>query len=67
MPFDSSGSDSSRQFVLMFFSTLIEEMDFVGCGDGNGRVDGDIGDSNSNDLFVVLFEFIDFGFREEAH
>lgn len=51
----------------MFLSTLIEKMNFVGSGDGNGGIDGDIGDSNPNDLLIVLLEFIDFGFGKEAH
>ena len=51
----------------MLVPTFIEEVDFVGSGDGNGGVDGDVGDSNPNDFLVVLFEFVDFGFREEAH
>ena len=67
MPFDSCGGDGSGKLVLMFLSTLIKEMDFVGSGDGNGGIDGYIGDSNSDNFLVVLLELVDFGFREEAH
>ena len=67
MPLDGGGSDGSGELVLMFLSTLVEEMYFVGGGDGNGGVDRDIGDGNPNNFLVVPFELIDFGFREEAH
>ena len=51
----------------MLLSTFIEKMNFVGSGNSNGRIDRHIGNSNSNDLLIVLLKFTDFSFRKEAH
>ena len=55
-------SNRAREFVLMFISTLVEKMYFVGSGDGDGRVDGDVGDSDTDDTLVIAFEIFDLSF-----
>ena len=67
MPLNASGSDRSREFVLVLVSTLIEEMNFVGSGDGNSWIDGDVGDCDSGDSFMIVLEVFDFSFGEETH
>ena len=61
MPLNSSGGDGPGEFILVLLTTLVEEMDFVGGGDGNGGVDRDIGDCNPDDLLVIALELSDFG------
>ena len=51
----------------MFVSTFIEEMDFVGCSNRNGRIDRHVGDSYSDDSLMVVLELFDLGFGEETH
>ena len=51
----------------MFLPTLIVEMDFIGGGDGNSGVDGDIGNSNPDDLLIIAFKLGDLCLGEEAH
>ena len=67
MPLNASGSDRSGEFVLVLVSTLIEEMNFVGSGDGDSWIDGDIRNCDSDDSFVVVLEVFDFSFGEETH
>lgn len=67
MPFNGSGGDGPGELVLMFLATLVVEMDFVGGGDGDGGVDGDIGDSDPDNLLVVALELANLGLGEEAH
>ena len=45
----------------MFVSTLVEEMDFVGSGDGNSWINGHIRDSDSDDSLMIVLEVFDFG------
>jgi hypothetical protein len=56
VPFDASGSYGPGKLILMFVATLIEEMYFVGSGNGNGGVDGNIRDCDSDDSFVIAFK-----------
>lgn len=51
----------------MFVSAFVEEMYFVGGGDGDGGVDRHVGYSYSDDPFVVVLEVLDLCLREEAH
>lgn len=51
----------------MFISTLIEEMYFVGSGDGDGGVDGYIRNCDSDDSFVIAFKIFYLSFWKEAH
>lgn len=67
MPLDAGGGDGAWEFVLMFVSTLIEEVYFVGGSDGNGGVDGYIWDCNTDDPLVVSFEIFDLCFWKETH
>ena len=60
MPLDSSRSDSPRKLILMFLTTLIVEMNFIGSSDGNGGVDRNIRDCNPDDLLIISFELSDF-------
>jgi len=46
----------------MLISAFIEEMNFVGSGDGDGRIDGYIRNCNSNDALVVAFEIFYLSF-----
>lgn len=43
----------------MFVAGFVEEMDFIGGGDGDGGVDGDVGDSNANDALMIALEIPD--------
>lgn len=45
----------------MFIATLVEKMYFVGGGDGDGGIDWDVGNSDSNDSLMVALEIFDFG------
>lgn len=62
MPLYAGGGNRAREFVLMFISTLVEKMYFVGGGDGDGRVDRHIRDSNTDDTLVIAFEIFDLSF-----
>ncbi len=43
----------------MFVSTFVKEMNFIGSRDGDGGIDGNIGDSYPDDAFMVIFEVLD--------
>ena len=51
----------------MLIATFVEKVYFVGSGDGNGGVDGHVGDGDADDALVVALEVLDLGLREEAH
>lgn len=51
----------------MLISAFVEEVYFVGGRDGDGGVDGDVGDADADDPLVVVFEILDLSLREEAH
>jgi len=38
----------------MFISAFIEKMDFVGSGDGDGRIDRNIGNCNPNNSLMTI-------------
>ena len=67
MPLDASGCDGPGEFVLVFVSAFIEEMYLVGGCDSNGWVDGYIGNSDSDDSLMIVFEVFDFCFGEKTH
>jgi hypothetical protein len=43
----------------VFVSALIEEVDLVGSGDGDGGVDGHVRDGYPDDSLVVVLEILD--------
>ena len=67
MPLDGGGSDGPRKLILMFFPTFIIQVYFIRGGDGDRRVDGHIRNCDPDNLFIIAFEFPDFGFWEKAH
>ena len=61
MPLDAGRGDGAGEFVLVLVATFIEEVDFVGGGDGDCGIDGHIGDGNSDDPLVVVLQVFDLG------
>ena len=59
MPLDAGGSDRPGELVLMLVAALVEEVDLVGGGDGDGRVYGNVGHCNADDALVVALEVPD--------
>ena len=51
----------------MLVSAFVEEMDFVGSGDSDGGVDGNVRDSYADDPLMIVLEVLDLSFREETH
>ena len=45
----------------MLIATFVEKVYFVGSGDGNGGVDGHVGDGDADDALVVALEVLDLG------
>lgn len=67
MPFDGSGSNGPGKLILMFLSTFVVEMYFVGSSYSNGRIDRNIGDSDPDNLLIIAFELGYLSFREKTH
>ena len=67
MPLDAGGSDRAREFILVFVSALIEEVDLVGSGDGNGGIDGHVGDSDPDDALMIVPQVLYLSLGEETH
>lgn len=67
MPLNTSGRDWSGELILMLLSTLIKEMNFIRCGNGNSRINGNVGNWNSDNSLIVILELFDLGFGEKAH
>lgn len=67
MPLYACGGNGSREFILVFVTTLIEEMYLVGGGDGDGGIDGHVGNCYPDDPLVIVLEVFYFCFGEETH
>ena len=67
MPLDAGGRNRAREFILMLVATLIKEMYLVGGGDGNGGIDGHVGDSDPDDTLMVVTQFLDLSLGKETH
>lgn len=62
MPFDAGGRDGPAEFVLVFVSALIEEMNLVGSGDGDSGIHLYVRNRYPNDPLLVCFQVLDLGF-----
>jgi hypothetical protein len=67
MPLDAGGRNRAREFILMLVATLIEKMYLVGGGDGNGGIDGHVGDSDPDDALMVVPQVLDLSLGKETH
>lgn len=67
MPLDTGGSNRAREFILMLVATLIEKMYLVGGGDGNGGINGNVGDSDPDDTLMVVPQVLDLSLGKETH
>ncbi len=67
VPFDTGGSNWPWEFILMFLTTFIEQMNFVWCCYGNCWIDWYVWDCNTNDTLVVSLKVLDLSFWEKTH
>ena len=67
MPLNGSGSDGPGKLILMFLSSFVVEMYFIGSSYSNRGVDRNIGYCDPDNLLIIAFELRDLSFREKTH